>query len=55
MEIVEIVRKGLTEGCDISQLLRDIDVTAFPEGDTFAYDHGTVELSADYLGKKGRA
>lgn len=53
-EIIDILRKGLTEGVDVSQSLRDLDVTAFPDGDMYAYSEGTIELSAEYLKSHGR-
>ena len=31
LAIVEIVRKGLTEGMDISQMLRDLDIAQNPQ------------------------
>ncbi len=46
LEIVECVRKGLTDGVDVSDLLRKIEVSVTPDD--------KVELSKRYLAEKGR-
>ncbi len=48
-EIIECVRLGLSEGKDISDLMREIDVV--PSGE----NSDTVDLSDKYLKSKGRA
>jgi hypothetical protein len=49
LEIVDLVRKGLIENVDISQLLREIDVVTETKIDTL------VELSGDYIRTHPRA
>lgn len=47
IEIMDIVRRGLTEMKDISELLRDLDLESKEEK--------VLSLSLDYLVSKGRA
>lgn len=47
LEIVDIVRNGLTKGEDISQTLRELDLEVNPEAKL-------VQLSKDFKAKRGR-
>jgi hypothetical protein len=53
LEIMDIVRKGLAEGIDVSQALREIDVHTV-DADSGSYA-GTVELSTAYVETHPRA
>lgn len=46
VEIIDIVRTGLSEGKDISELLREMDLVIDLDGQ--------VALSGDYKARKGR-
>lgn len=46
-EIVAIVQKGLFEGADVSQELRDLDLTVSETDDT-------IYLTDEYLSARGR-
>lgn len=54
LEIVAIVQEGLVEATDVSQALRDLDLTAWPEGDICAYSAGELTLSESYVVARGR-
>ncbi len=53
VEIVAIVQRGLTEGEDVSQMLRDMELVGEDVGDNgdngpSTYRHGMLRLSEDY-------
>ncbi len=48
LEIVNIVQEGLTKGVDISQRLRDLDLSVSP-GSRVDQSEDTLELSKDYI------
>ena len=53
IEIVDIVRQGLVEGKDVSELLRALDVVGHVSGNVgLVYDQ--VVLSDQYKNDKGR-
>lgn len=52
VEIVEIVRCGITQGEDISELLRKVDVTLGSNPETGV--RAVLELSNEYLRENGR-
>ena len=52
IEIVAIVQRGLIEGEDVSQMLRDMDLVGEDAGGgddgPSTFRHGTLRLSEDY-------
>lgn len=44
LQIVEAVRKGITEGKDISELLRELDVEPDPNTDTIRLKDSTLKV-----------
>lgn len=49
LEVVEILRKGLTEGVDVSDSLRELDLAVDKTVDT-----PVLKLSDKYLASRGR-
>lgn len=54
LEIVAIVQEGLAGGTDVSQALRDLDLTAWPTDSMYAFTDGEVKLTADSAVVRGR-